>query len=176
MRCKEGDLTMDLRPICVALSAVWLAACAGDNPNNVPLYGEWEMTTKLDSVSIDGMPIMAADLPNSFKQLESVEKVCGEPMFIDRDWQEDDINRRVNADCTIESFNHSPRRMTAAGVCTLVDPKADYSPKFDVSVAQAENKYRAVVTLDGSAKVQGLDGRHRVKAIAVQNGKRLGDC
>lgn len=164
------------RMLWATLAAGSLAACAGDNPDNVPLYGDWEMVTKVDSLSVDGIQIPRENFPAEFKQLEATEKRCGEPMFIDKDWQEDDINRRVSNKCTLTQYDVTPRLVTGTGLCESDGSPADFRPEIDLRINQAPESYKMVVSLAGSANIQGMSGRHRIKAIAVQEGRRLGDC
>lgn len=165
---------MKKRMVIVALPL--LASCAGDNPENPPLYGEWEMVTKVDSVMVDGIVFDRSQLPQSFLQLEGAETLCGEPMFIDRNWQRRDIEQKVNSDCTIENFDHSARRTTLSGRCSMVDKRAQFSPDFNASVSHSADRFRLVVTLSGTANVPGSDGKQYIEAIAVQSGRRTGDC
>lgn len=164
------------RHLPVAIAATTLAACAGDNPDNVPLYGEWEMATRVDSLSIDGMQVPREHFPPEFLALETTEKLCGEPMFADKDWQERDITRKVRTQCTLSQYDVTPRLVTGKGQCESDGSPADFSPGIDVRINQAPDQYKLVVTLGGSANVQGLSGRHVVRATAVQRGRRLGDC
>ena len=158
------------------LAGAFLASCAGDNPENVPLYGQWEMTTRVDSLSIDGMQVPPDQYPPEFKALAKTEKRCGEPMFIDRDWQEEDINRRVPGSCRLATYDITPTRVTGSGACRDVAPEAEFNPEFALGIDQAESSYRMVLTIEGSALIRGVDGRHYIKATAVQDGVRSSDC
>ena len=161
----------------VALAPIGLlAACAGDNPDNVPLYGEWEMVTRVDSLSIDGILIPPEDFPSEFKQLDGTEKMCGEPMFINRQWQEWDINRKVAGECTLDEFDATPRLVTGKGQCEGDGSAADFKPEMNFRINQAPERYKLFVSLEGSANIPGVEGRHVVRATAVQQGTRLGDC
>ena len=164
-----------VKPIA-PIACMVLAACAGDNPENVPLYGQWEMTTRVDSLSIDGMQVPRDQFPPEFKALAGTEKRCGEPMFIDRDWQEKDINRKVQGSCKLKAYDVTQTLVTGNGQCTEVAPEAEFNPEFTLRIDQAEASYRIVLTMEGSALIRGVDGRHYIKAIAVQDGVRSGDC
>ena len=164
-------ISIALLPPCLAL-----AGCAGDNPDNVPLYGDWELATEVDSVAIDGIQIPHEKLPAPFLAMEQTEKKCGEPLFIDRDWQQRDIDRKTHADCKLESYEVTPTRVDATGLCTDVAPGADFNPKFRLGIDQSESSFRMVLTMEGTAILPGMEGHHFIKAIAVQEGTRTGDC
>jgi len=166
---------MRLRGLAIGPLVV-LTGCAGDNPDNVPLYGEWELVTRVDSLSVDGMLIPPEDFPPEFKQLDGTEKKCGEPMFINREWQEWDINRRVAGECTLDEFEVTPRLVTGKGQCEGDGSPADFKPAIAFRVNQAPEQFKLFVSLEGSANISGVDGRHVVRASAVQTGTRLGDC
>lgn len=161
--------------LTVISTAACLASCAGDNPENVPLYGQWDMTTRVTSLTVDGMAVPPADYPPQFKQLGKSEQRCGEPMFIDRDWQQQDINRQVQGDCTLTSYDVTPTRVTGKGQCMLNLPDADFNPALDILVNQAADNFRMQITITGAANIQG-QGRHVISATAVQDGRRSGDC
>lgn len=156
--------------------AAALAGCAGDNPENVPLYGDWEMVTKLGGLSVDGMAVPPEQIPGELKALNGTEKLCGEPMFINRDWQEDDINRRVRGECRIEQYEVTPSRVRGSGSCTNVVPQADFNPRFTVDISQSPQRYRMVIELKGDATLPGQPGRHVIRISAVQDGTRVGSC
>ena len=158
------------------LSCGALAACAGDNPENVPLYGDWEMTTRVDSLSIDGMQVPPDQFPPEFIDLAKTEKLCGEPMFIDRDWQERDINRKVRGSCRLSKYEVTPTQVNGRGVCEGVAVEAGFNPEFILRIDQSEAFYKIVLTMQGSAELRGVNGRHYIKAIAVQDGWRKGGC
>ncbi|RGP41192.1 hypothetical protein BPTFM16_01488 [Altererythrobacter insulae] len=153
-----------------------VSSCAGDNPENVPLYGDWEMTTKLGSLTINGRVVPPENMPRQLAALEGKENICGEPMFIDRGWQEQDLNRQVSGDCTVERYDITPTRISGAGRCENVDAQADYSPHFTVDITQAEQSYRMNLTLTGDATIVGQPGRQVIRISAVQEGVRRGDC
>ena len=157
-------------------AALFLAACAGDNPENTPLHGEWEMSTKVTSLSVGGRYMAGDQLPREFKRLEQTESRCGEPMFLDRDWQQKDITRRVRADCTLETFDWTPAQVISSGRCTKVRGAKDFTPALRVAVDQTAEYYRMVVTMEGAASIPGAQGRPMVSVIAVQEGRRIGDC
>lgn len=159
-----------------ATMAFAMAGCAGDNPENVPLYGQWENVRHLDSVSLDGRPLPPENFRLMFEMLDVSENLCGEPMFIDRDWQERDINRKVRGSCRLDTYDVTPSRVTGSGVCEGVAPEAGFSPEFRVSIEQSPESYRIVLTIEGYADIPDMTGRHLIKAIAVQEGRRTGDC
>ena len=156
-------------------SAIALSACAGDNPDNVPEYGDWEMTTRVDSVSINGTILPPENLPPEFRALETTENRCGEPMFKDREWQLADIARKSGADCTAERFDESPTEVSGDGRCIDVGNNG-FNPAYSFRATQGPDSYRLVVTLEGSATIRGVSGQHYIKATAVQQGTRTGDC
>lgn len=63
-------------PIALALV---LSACAGDNPDNVPEYGQWENVRKLDSVSLDGRALPPEAFAQLFDQLDVTEECAANP-------------------------------------------------------------------------------------------------
>lgn len=162
--------------ITTLISAAALSACAGDNPENVPLYGQWEMETKLGSLSIDGMLVPPEMVPGKMMALEGTDSICGEPMFINREWQQNDINRKVRGDCTMEEYNVTPKRVTGKGVCTGVAPEADFNPRFTFDIAQSAERYRMKLEMRGDAIIPGAPGRHVIRVSAVQTGTRSGEC
>jgi|GEM_PF-1125170 len=159
----------------VAFSFV-LAACAGDNPENVPVYGQWQNVRMLDSVSLDGRALPPENFKQMFDELDVTETLCGEPMFIDRDWQQRDINRKVRGSCRLTSYEVTPSRVTGEGTCTGVAPEANFNPDFRLDIAQSPQSYRIVLTIEGYADVPDMQGRHLLKAIAVQEGTRSAEC
>lgn len=97
-------------------------------------------------------------------------------MFNDRDWQQSDINRQVNGDCALDTFDWTVAQVTASGRCTNVRGAPDFTPALRVSVDQTSDYYRMTVTMEGTASVPGSPGRPMISVIAVQEGRRLGDC
>lgn len=160
----------------ITMSAMTLSGCAGDNPDNVPLYGQWDMDTKLGSLSIDGMLVPPEMIPGEMMALEGTDSICGEPMFINREWQQNDINRRVRGDCTMEEYNVTPTRVTGKGVCTGVAPEADFNPRFTFDISQSAERYRMKLEMTGDAAIPGTPGRHVIRVSAVQTGTRSGEC
>ena len=157
----------------VALAA--LAGC-GDDPENVPLKGEWKTVTRVDSLSIDGMSLGRSDFPPEFLALEGEEEKCFEPMLAHRDWQEATLNRNVRGTCTIDTFDATPTSIEMKGRCEGVEPRMNFNPAVEGRVRQAEDSYRLVMTIRGSAELPEVPGTHVIQAIAVQEGTRLGDC
>ena len=165
-----------IRTTLLAAGALSLASCAGDNPDNVPLYGNWEMTTKLGSFSIDGRVVPPEMLPPEMKALVGSEKRCGEPMFINREWQEDDINRRVRGDCKLDEYEVTSTRVTGKGTCANIAPGADFNPGYSIDIAQSPERYRMTIEMKGDATIAGAAGRHVIRVSAIQTGVRTGDC
>ncbi|QIG54966.1 DUF3617 family protein [Altererythrobacter sp. BO-6] len=160
----------------VIAAAALLGSCAGDNPDNVPLYGDWEMITTLGSLYIDGRLVPPEMVPPELKALSASEKRCGEPMFINREWQQEDINRRVRGDCTIEQYDVTPTRVTGSGICANVAPEAGFNPRFTVDITQSAEQYRMKLEMKGDATLPGQPGRHVIRVLATQEGVRLGEC
>jgi hypothetical protein len=160
----------------IMVSAMALSACAGDNPENVPLYGQWDMETKLGSLSIDGMLVPPEMVPGEMKALAETDSICGEPMFINREWQQNDINRKVRGDCTMEEYIVTPTRVTGKGVCTGVAPEADFNPRFTFDISQSAERYRMKLEMTGDATIPGTPGRHVIRVSAIQTGTRSGEC
>jgi len=166
MRCKVPSLLAGVAA---------LAGCAGDNPDNVPLYGQWEMNTRIAGMSVDGMAIPPEYYPPEFKALAKSEQRCGEPMFIDRDWQEDDINDHLHGECTLDRYDVTQSQVTGKGRCVVDQPGAGFSPALDIVIDQAADNFRMTITLRGEASIPG-QGRHMISATAIQEGTRSGDC
>lgn len=166
-------MRLTLLPLLIGAAA--LAGCARDNPDNVPLHGQWEMTTRIGDLSVDGMVVPPDLYPPEFKALVKSEQRCGEPMFIDRDWQQDDINQHVKGDCTLTRYDVTPSTVTGKGQCLVDQPGADFSPALDIRIDQAPDNYRMTITLRGEATIKG-QGRHMISATAIQDGVRKGDC
>lgn len=153
-----------------------LAGCFGDDPDNTPLYGQWEMATEVDSVTFDGMILPLEQMPPEFAAIQGSESRCGEPKFTDADWQQEDINRRVMGDCTMESYEVSPTRVDGTGVCRIGQGGTTSTPRLTVAIDQAEDSYRMVVAMEGSVVDPETSQPHSFKVIAVQEGTRTGDC
>ena len=162
--------------LLITLSAMAVSACAGDNPENVPLYGQWDMETKLGSLSIDGMLVPPEMVPGELNALAGTDSICGEPMFINREWQQNDINRKVRGDCTMEEYNVTPTRVTGSGMCTGVAPEADFNPRFTFDISQSSERYRMKLEMTGDAKIPGDSRRRVIRVSAIQEGVRSGEC
>lgn len=162
--------------VLAGICGMSLASCAGDNPENVPLYGDWEMTTRLGSLSIDGMVVPPEMVPAELQQIAGSEKRCGEPMFINREWQQADITRRVRGDCTMEQYDVTPTRVRGSGKCVNVAPEADFNPSFTFDISQSADSYRMKLEMKGDATIPGEPGRHVIRVSAIQDGVRAGDC
>jgi len=160
--------------ILLALPA--LAGCFGDDPENTPLYGQWEMATEVDSVTFDGMILPLEGMPPEFAAIQGSESRCGEPKFTDVDWQEDDINRQVLGECTMESYDITPSRVDGAGTCRIGQGEVLATPRLTVGIDQAEDRYRMVIAMEGSLVDPASGTPHSFKVIAVQEGTRTGDC
>ena len=152
-----------------------LAGC-GDDPDNVPLRGEWQLTRTLDSVTVDGMLMSPDQLPAEFRELETTLKQCGEPLYTDPDWQADDVSARTGGQCELSDYTHNKRGAQLTGTCTLTGGGVTYSPKLSGRSTFDETSTRDVVTMEGSIALPGDPGPHVLKLIAVQEGTRLGDC
>lgn len=165
----------EIKAITAACAALALVSCAGDNPDNVPLHGDWEMNTRLGSLTIDGIVVPPEVMPPELQAMEGSEKRCGEPMFIDQQWQQSDITRQVSGgDCTLEEYDVTPTRITGKGICTGV--AGDFNPRFTLDITQAEDRYRMKLSMFGDANIPGLPGRHVIRVTALQDGDRKGDC
>lgn len=160
----------------IGVTAVALSSCAGDNPDNVPLYGDWELVTKVDELSIDGMAVPENQWPRQFHELNDTEKICGEPFFLEPDWQEFDIYRRASVDCEFDSYDVTKQKVTARGVCPDAIPNANFSPQLSIDVSQNPSRYKLFMTLAGTAEMPGGGGERYLEVTAVQTGTRLGDC
>lgn len=157
------------------LVAPALAACGVDDPDNIPLRGSWEMTTHLDSMTVDGMVIPRESLPSEIAGLNETDNRCGEPIFTNREGQQDVLDWQAGGACTFETYDIDGARVTTTGSCEAVGGIDTFNPRFNVSVVQREDNFRMVVTMEGSAEIPG-EGTHYLKLIAVQEGLRTGDC
>jgi hypothetical protein len=166
---------MTVKPFAIVLALPLLASCFGDNPDNIPLRGNWEMTTRLDSLTIDGMIVPPEQLPRAIRQLEETDNRCGEPVFEDRAGQQDVLDWRAGGDCQFETYGVDGARVTTSGSCQAVGGMDGFNPRFDVSVVQREESYRMVVNMEGSAEIP-EQGTRYIRLIAVQEGTRTGDC
>lgn len=167
---------MSARILVTGVIAVAVAGCAGDNPDNVPLYGDWELVTKVDEFSVDGMALPEKDWPRQFHDLGKTEKICGEPYFLEPKWQEFDIFRNASVECEFERYDVTTKKVTARGVCPDAIPNANFSPKLSVDVSQDPERYRLFITMAGTATLPGGNGDHYLEVTAVQTGTRLGEC
>ncbi len=173
----QGELEMKLgRAAVMGTSVFALSACAGDNPDNVPLYGEWEMTTRIQSLTIDGQAVPSRLVPQEVKDLEKTETICGEPMFIDKDWQEDDINSRMPGQCTLDQYDVTPTFVSGRGRCEASTMQGEFNPVVGIGINQSEATYTMEIIMEGTARLPGNMGSRYLRAVAVQDGKRLGDC
>lgn len=152
-----------------------LASCYADDPNNIPERGNWEMTTKIDSLTIDGVIVPADMLPPEIQRLNATESRCGEPVFTNRQGQEDILDWRAGGACDFESFEIDGPRVDTTGQCTVVGGIETFNPKFTADVVQRAQSFRMVVTMEGSAEIP-EQGTHYLKIIALQEGTRTGDC
>lgn len=153
-----------------------MAGCAGDNPENVPLYGDWQLVTKVDEFSVDGVALPESDWPKEFHDLAKTEKVCGEPYFLEPNWQEFDIFRRASVECEFQSYDITKKKVVAKGVCPDAIPKANFSPQLELDVSQDPERYKLFMSLSGTATMPGGLGDHYIRVTAVQTGTRLGEC
>lgn len=153
-----------------------LCACGGDNPNNVPQYGQWEMVRTIDSVTLDGIAFAADELPDEFRQMEKSESICGEPTYTDRAWQVDDVRHRTHGICELERYSHSSHGATLEGSCTIEARGVEYRPTMSGSSTFDETSTRDVLIMEGTLFVEEEPGPHVLKVIAVQQGNRTGDC
>ena len=160
----------------IALTALLLAGCGGDDPANVPQYGQWEVVRTLDSVSVDGMTFAAEDVPAEFREMEGTESICGEPIYTDRSWQQEDISERTKGQCELESYDYSAAGASLAGTCTIRGNGVEYTPRLHGTSTFAADRLRDVVTMEGTLNLPGDDSPHVMKLIAVQEGRRIGDC
>lgn len=161
--------------LLMACAMPLLGSC-GDNPENVPLYGRWEMVRTLDSVTIDGVAFAPDEMPAEFRQMEQSETRCGEPTYTDRAWQEDDVRDRTNGICQLETYTHGPTSAELTGSCSMEGDGATYTPSMRGNSTFAESTTRDVVIMEGTLNMPGDPAPHVLKVIAVQEGTRLGDC
>ena len=159
--------------LCVPFA---LLACAGDNPANPPERGEWEMVAEIDSVTIDGRIFPTEQLPPQFQSLQNTKRQCGEPMFVDPDWQQDDLADRTGGQCSFDRYDHTDTGASGAGTCRLEGSGTEYNPRFETDVSFGSDSYRTVIRMNGSMTVPQDGSTHTVRIIAVQEGTRLGDC
>ncbi len=97
-------------------------------------------------------------------------------MFIDRNWQQREINRRVNGRCTLDRYEVTSTRVSGGGTCQDIVPGAQFMPEFTLTIAQAPQNYRIDMTIKGMATLPNNGGRRFIEARAVQEGRRAGPC
>ncbi|QZH75575.1 MAG: hypothetical protein JY451_02880 [Erythrobacter sp.] len=153
-----------------------LGACAGDNPDNRPQYGRWELVRTLDSVTIDGVAFAPDQLPASFREMEGTVSICGEPTYTDRAWQAEDVRERTKGMCELEIYSNTSTNASLEGSCTLSTADVEYTPLMRGNSTFDETSTRDVIVMEGSLAVEGDPAPHTLKAIAVQEGRRTGDC
>ena len=161
--------------LLLVASASILAGCAQDDPENIPLRGQWDAVTKLDSVTLNGMPFTVDMLDPEFAAMEQQESQCGEPVFTNRMREELELDWRAKNSCDIETFDVDGARVSATGQCRGVAGMDEFNPKFEVDIVQREQSYRMVVNMHGTMAIPG-EGQHHARFIAVQEGTRIGDC
>ncbi len=152
-----------------------LASCAQDDPNNIPLRGQWHAVTHIDSVTIDGQIFTLDMLPREFAELEQEENSCGEPVFTNRFVEELALDWRADGSCDFETWEVDGARVSATGRCEGVGDLEGFNPRFDVELVQRDESYRMVVNMEGTMPIPG-EGQHHARFIAVQEGTRLGEC
>ncbi|WP_340589449.1 hypothetical protein [Erythrobacter alti] len=162
--------------IALLLALPLLSGCFGDNPDNVPLRGEWQLVKTLDSVTLDGMTFSADQIPAELRNFEGTETRCGEPLYTDADWQSDDIANRTGGMCELETYTHDGDSAEYAGICTIEQAGGSYTPSLTGYSRFDETSSRDVVTMEGTITLPGDATPHVLKMIAVQEGTRIGDC
>ncbi|KLE34995.1 DUF3617 domain-containing protein [Aurantiacibacter luteus] len=158
----------------IALLALLLGGC-GDDPDNVPEYGQWELVRTLDSVTIDGM-VLAPEGVAEFRQFEGTEQHCGEPIYTRAEWQADDVSDRTGGQCELTDYSHDTRGARLVGRCTIEGEGVEYTPTLTGRSTFDATSTRDVVTMEGTLTVPGDSSPHVMKAIAVQEGRRIDDC
>lgn len=153
-----------------------LVGCAADVPENVPLRGEWELVQTIDSVTVNGTLFGRDDLPEGLLELEGGKRVCGEPLYIDRDWQAGDLASRTKGQCTLNEYSHDSSSARFAGHCTVETPHATFNPKVTGHSKFTQTSSRDVVRMEGSIASPGSPQSDVLQIIAVQEGTRIGDC
>lgn len=164
------------RSILAMAAPIALLGCASDIPENVPERGTWEIVAQVDSLTVDGMIIPREDLPAQFTALETSKSLCGEPLFIDPEWQQDDLGDRTGGQCQFTSYDHSETGATGTGQCSINEGGLEFEPGFDVRANFDEQSFRTVVTMSGSTILPQDGNPHTIRIIAVQEGTRTGDC
>lgn len=162
--------------IAAAVLVPLLSSCAGDVPENVPQYGQWELVRTLDSVTVDGIAFAADELPGDLTELEGTESVCGEPLYIDRDWLAEDLVDRTKGMCTLEDLANTPTTASMTGQCKIDVEGAVYAPAMRGEAHFGPDHTRDVVTMEGTITIDGDPAPHVLKLIAVQESTRTGDC
>jgi hypothetical protein len=165
-----------MRTILILPSVLVLSACAGDHPDNVPQYGQWEVVNRIDSLTIDGIVIPPEQVPSELTSFNETGGFCGEPMFIESDWQQDDLARRTRGQCAMESYTFDAASAEGTGRCTVDDADQPWSPKFTLRSKFDEQSFRKVVTLDGSIVLAKDNSPHTIRVIGIQEGSRGGEC
>ncbi len=173
----EGRMMVHGSKVTVALVALgMLAGCFGDNPDNIPEYGEWQMVRKLDSMTIDGIAFARSDIPPEMLKMEGTETRCGEPTYTDRSWQAKDVKARTRGMCELEAYDNTGTSASLAGQCEIVGPDVTYRPKMTGTSTIGAQSTRDVVIMEGTITIPNDNSPHVLKVIAVQEGTRVGDC
>ena len=160
--------------IAMVLGALTVTACA-DDPANLPERGEWETTTRVTRLALDGQVLPRDIYPAEITDLEKTERRCGEPIFTDRARQERDIDRQVDGDCTIINHQVGPSQIIGNGKCEGVSIGENFSPVFRMTIDQAPESFQVRLTMEGAADLSDA-GRHMISATAILEGRRVGDC
>tara|TARA_E500000305_G_scaffold36177_1_gene27535 strand:- start:239 stop:748 length:510 start_codon:yes stop_codon:yes gene_type:complete len=153
-----------------------LAGCAGDNPDNIPEYGQWEMVRALDSMTIDGMMFARGDIPPEMLAMEGTETRCGEPTYTDRAWQAKDVRNRTKGMCEVETYESTGTSASLTGQCEIAGPDGTYRPKMTGNSTIGAQSTRDVVIMEGTFTVANDSSPHVLKVIAIQESTRIGDC
>ena len=161
-----------------ALAAtVTLAGCsAADDPDNVPLKGDWEVALDVTEVNFGGIDLSGLRLPPEFAALARRERFCAEPRFSSLEAMQDDLDRHLDGRCVIESYQADDRSISGSGRCEQVsDPALEYRPNLQFRGQLTETYYELAVTLEGDATVPQV-GRRNLRMVARVQGQRAGDC
>lgn len=167
---------MRFEKLAAGAALLMLAGCAVDDPDNAPLYGDWELVRSIDSVTLDGTVFSPEQVPAGVLQFSESEQICGEPMYTDRDWQVQDLSEQTNGACTLDGYTFDADSADYSGSCRIEEDGVTFTPTIRGRSTFSEQSHRDVITMEGTIALEGDNSPHVMKIIMVQEGTRTGDC
>ena len=163
------------------ITALSLAACGPgpDQPDNIPLVGEWLDKSELVAVEVTGMPVDIEDLPNipAMKKINKSEKYCGEPSLRTKEDFQQQLDRSNALKCKISEIEDGERYATVSGTCNAfgkssISQEAYFSGKSSIAEEKITYEYEVetVITSDDTGEGES------VTIYIERTMTRLGDC